>query len=426
MRKVLFGLVGLILVAVGFYFLVSNKNSVETPLPEETLIPFYRPAENINAKVTVVTEKLPQISTIEITSDGKYMFAANLTGNIWVFQKIDGKFVQQEKPFFELETGQPGFPPEEAGLTGIILGADFETSGDIFLTYSFAESEGVLKNRVTKIKFTLTQTGVVGENPTLVFEANALGGPSHQIQDGVGLLVNGKPHIMFSVGEGFKAERALDPLLEAGKVILIQADGKAPEGLRPYPNSPKVQAVGVRNAPAIAYNPKTQKFALVDTGPSVNDRFLYGKLLPVDGNNSQPLSFNWDGSDESLAMPAFDPYTVAKQDMVLYRWSPTETAVNVAFYENESLPKLNENEQYVLVSIFGMTGSLQNTSGKKILLGTITHGDQDKIQFQTLIERADAGEGKLGHPLGLAIDPQTKDVYFGDILEGRIYKVAFN
>lgn len=205
--------------------------------------------------------------------------------------------------------------------------------------------------------------------------------------------------------------------------MLIQRDGKEPMGVRPYPESPKVQALGIRNAPAIGINPKNGKVAIGDTGPNNYDRFLYGTVFDTAGFNIQKLSFNWNGTEESLKKSAPDLYDVGKE-MVLHRWVPTETAVNIVFYENTTLTKLKDNQQYVLVVLFGRTGEKNNTPGKKIMLGTLEEGRQNRLLLSPLIDRAAIGEGQLGHPIGLGVDRSTGDIYFGDIMEGRIYKAS--
>lgn len=49
---------------------------------------------------------------------------------------------------------------------------------------------------------------------------------------------------------------------------------------------------------------------------------------------------------------------------------------------------------------------------------------QPEISFKTIIKRTKNADGKLGNPIGLEIDPQNNNFFFGDILEGRIYMVT--
>ena len=422
MRRLVLLICVAIIIAIGVFVIFRKRPPLFVQSSDMSGISTYKVAGEISATVSIFDE-VEQVTQIDVSPDGSYMLVGTLGGTVWVYHRVDGVFRRQLEPFFVLKTSQPGFPPEEAGLTGITYGADFEMSGDVFLLYSFAFEKKSFRNRVTRVQFVKRGNRVVGINPEQIFEANTAGTGSHQIQDGIGIIMAGKPHLLFTVGEGFEGERALDPTKEAGKVMLIQRDGKEPLGVRPYPESPKVQALGIRNAPAIGVNPKNGKVAIGDTGPNNYDRFLYGAVFDKAGFNTQKLSFNWNGTEESLKKGAPDLYD-AKKEMVLYRWVPTETAVNIAFYENQKLPKLKENQTYALVVLFGRTGEKNNTPGKKIMLGVVEEGNQNKLSMSPLVDRTQEGEGKLGHPIGLGVDRTTGDIYFGDIMEGRIYKVS--
>lgn len=303
------------------------------------------------------------------------------------------------------------------------LGADFETSGDVFFLYSFGFEKGSFRNRVMRVQFTKRGSKIVGTAPKDIFEATTPGTGSHQIQDGVGLMIRDIPHLLFVMGEGFVGKRAPDPKEEAGKLMLITRDGEGAAGERPFDENSKVQGLGLRNPPAIAINSKSGKIAIADTGPSSADRFIYGSMYDVNGKNTQALSFNWDGEEQSLQKGAPDFYDGGKE-MIIHRWTPTETAVNIAFYENEKLPALPQGSYYALVTLFGRTGEKGNEPGKKIMLATLSEGLTNSISFQPLILRIAAVADELGHPIGLAVDPGTKEIYFGDIIEGRIYRAV--
>lgn len=419
-RTLTFIVVGLIAGCVVYF---SDRLPFLTKRTNVSSAPSYAMAAGMPGSIRVFDPDVSQISQIDISSDGTLMFVGTLSGTIWVYKKTEGTFVRQKNPFFAVDTAQPGFPPQEAGLTGVALGADFESSGDVFLLYSYAQGKKDFRNRITRVTSTVQNGEMLGTEPIMIFEANTPGASSHQIQDGIGILVNGKPHLFFTVGEGFKAARALDVSLESGKAMLIGRDGSAPEGTRPYPQFPKIQAIGVRNAPGIARNPASGFIAIADTGPTNYDRLLYGAFVNTQGNNNSAFSLMWDGSEDSLKKSVPDVYS-KNREMVLHRWAPTETAVNIVFYTNDTLPALPPNQNYVLVTLFGKTGDTSSAFGRKILLGVLDHGATNRITFQPLIERTPEGKKVLGHPLGLAADPQTNDIYFGDIMEGRIYTAS--
>lgn len=387
----------------------------------------YTPVDTKHFRVSLFAENMGSLTRIRFTPDGDTMLVSTLNENIYAFHRVGDKFVKQEKPFFSLKTGLPGFPPEESGLSGMVLGADFETSGDIFLLYTANEKEQ-LKNRVTRITFKRDGDDVIGTNPTLIFEGNTISQPSHQIQGGVGVMIGGVGHLMFNVGDAVEAKNAHDLSKEAGKVMLIKRDGGAPLGPRPFPQNPKIQAIGLRNAFDLALNPfdPLGRFILGDTGTGNNDRLIYGKLLDTQGKSNQGIDLQWDGNDPSLEKSILDLNTSGTPEMVLHRFAPTQTIDDAVFFEGGwgRIPKSDAKTSNVLLSIWGQTGSTNNTPGKKILLGKLDiSGSQPRITLSDFIVRSELGQGKMGHPLGLAVDPKTSAIYFGDIIEGNIYKV---
>ncbi|MEK7526006.1 MAG: PQQ-dependent sugar dehydrogenase [Patescibacteria group bacterium] len=408
-KQFLFILACSVFILMVAYWIVFLKNKSQPAFVSigNTITPLYKGVSK-DTKVSVFADNVPYVTDIEITPDGKTLLAAGLTGKIYAFQKVNEQWQRQSELFFDLETFQPGFPPEEAGLTGIILAADFDQSQQVFLNYSYSPSKKTYKNRVSRVTVNKIGESLIGLDPKLIFEANTDGAPSHQIQDGVGLMVANKPHILFGIGEGFKANQALDVNKEAGKLILIQSDGSSPEGIRPYDN-PKIQAIGVRNPPDIAVNPVNGNIVVSDTGPDHFDRLLYGKLVDSSGDNVKRFNFGWDGKETSLNKTIANPF--GSGNLNLYKWKDTETAVSLSFF----------SENQLLVTLFGKTGSKDNTPGKKLILGTIVG---NRITFKTIIDRQKEGDGQLANPIGSAVDPITKEIYFGDLMEGRIYKAA--
>ncbi|MEK7801478.1 MAG: PQQ-dependent sugar dehydrogenase, partial [Pseudomonadota bacterium] len=411
--------IGVLLIALGYWYWNFGRMPKTIP-PLSRQEPSSYQATGPVPMVITHFDDVTQVTNFEITPDGKYMLVATLPGTVWIYHKVDGNFVRQKVPFFAVTTSQPGWPPQEAGLTGLVLGVDFEKSGDVFLIYSFAKEKRSFRNRITRVKFTNRLGQVLGASPQKIFEANTPGTGSHQIQDGVGVMVKDTPSILFTVGEGFVAARALKPEEEAGKLMLITRDGTSVPGARPFPQSPKVQALGIRNAPGMARNAENGNIMIADTGPNNYDRLLYGKLFDAQGNNDKKLSFLWDGTEASLTKPIPNAYD-EDRDSGLHRFVPTQTAVSMVFIDSAKLPTLGEKQQYVLVTLFGRTGEPGNDPGKRIELGKISHEEKgNTISLTPFIGRVSGVADKLGHPIGLAFDAETGVIYFGDIIEGRI------
>jgi plastocyanin/type II secretory pathway pseudopilin PulG len=386
----------------------------------------YKVAQEYNFNTEVFASDIPQITRIEITPNGQHMFVATLTGDIWIFTKKDGKFIKQQDKFYKVETNVVGFPAEN-GLTGLTFGADFATSGDVFVTYAFQNDKNELKNRVARLTLAKEGDNFIGKEFTQIFEGNVNTASAHQIQGGVGVMVNSKPHFMFPVGDGLAASSSHDLSKDAGKVMFIQRDGSNPEGERPYPENPKIQAVGIRNIYDLEPNSfDNNKIMFIDTANGKNDKLVYGNLFSKDGKNTQKLDMLWKGDDANQKLAIADLYTTGNPNMNLFQWEDTVTPMDIEFYPGGigKIPSSNNSEVYFLLTVFGQTASTRNSPGKRIMLGKLTDlNTQPKVELKDFVLRNNAGQGFMGHPVTVAVDPLTKEIYFGDIVEGRVYRV---
>lgn len=417
----------LVLVVAGVMVLLKNRGGVA-----KEVLP-YEFVDASDGTIRRIATDLGPVTRIKFTPDGKYMLVGLLQGEVHAFLRDpEGEWVKQEGPIVTVKTSFPGFPPEENGLTGMALAADYATSGEIFLTYAAQAGEGDFRNRVARATLTDADGKLTGSEATDIFEANAKTSSSHQIQAINGILVEGTSHAIFQLGEGFQAARANDLTQEAGKVMLIQRDGKDPLGPRPFKNQPKIQAIGLRNPPEMTINEldPEKRIGIADTGAGKNDRFIYAKLIDlVNGKAVKGLEFGWAGNDvPDLADKRPDPNVAGNTDSVVYRWDPTHTATNLVFHPGKgAIPTSTNDQTSVLVSLFGPTGEAgfnedgTKKVGREIWLGNLKLGTNPSVTWEPFIVRSEAFIAELGHPIGLERDPQTNDLIFADILEGALY-----
>jgi hypothetical protein len=421
--KILLGVIFVGVLAVGIYAMQRS----EKDNPEIT----YEVDNKSGLFIEEFARDMGSITRIKISPDNKVMLVSTLTQGVHAFVRQDGAgFVQQEELFYNPELDLPGFPPKETGMTGLVFGANFNEHRDVFMMHTAPNEEGTLKNRITRITLREEDGMVTGIDPVVIFESNVDAQASHQIQGGVSFMHEGESHLLFLIGDAFNNENPQDVSKEAGKLMLIKRDGSNPSGNRPFPEHPKIQALGIRNAYDIAIdtNDQLRRFAIGEAGDASHDRFIYGNLRPASSDTEViPLNFGWDGSSESREGGLTDQQTQGEPEMVISTWDDTVTPDDIAFIPGGfgEIPQPGENESLVLVSTWGKSGSTERSPGKEIMLGTITGLDaQPEIAFTSLIRRSAFGEGKMGHPLGLAFDTTTNDIYFGDILEGTIYRVS--
>ena len=408
LKKALIGL--LLIILLSFIFkdklqnLFGSSKVTKGPIVDSSEIfdgVSYVAVDSSKFDISILVKNLASPTRIKITPDGKHLLVTQITGEVLGFDRTSDGWSSEPYLVTKVETKFPGFPPDEAGLVGMIFSENFTKNGKLFLLYTFMDKDEKVQNHISLT--TLKENGgkVKGTSPKQIFQANIAGNPSHQITDGISVNVDSTPHLLFLIGEGFDGTRAQNPDLEAGKLMLISEDGR----------EKKIAGLGIRNGFVMAKNPNDPdgKILISDTGPDKYDRLIYTNPF-----KSVIPNFGWDGNQDKLALPIPDPNFKKVTDMVIYRLEVTKTFVGLGFQKDGSL----------LATLFGKTGYKDNSVGKEILLGSITNLEgQPKVSFKTIIKRNPKTIGKFGNPIGMEIDNKTGDFFFADIMEGRIYMV---
>lgn len=436
MKKFLLVVSVLLIVLVGFVFLKRQKAITQKPVPSFADQIFsglgYSAVDPTHFAISLFADQVPAPTRIKITPDGKHLLVTEITGQVIAFDRIGGEWSKTSYPLLNIDTHFPGLPPEEGGLTGVVFSSDFEKNGKLFLLHSFKDQDGKIFNRVSLSTVSSQENRLVATPPQQIFEANTIGSDSHQITDGIALKVGGVPQLLFAVGEGFNQNTAQNPSAESGKILMISEDGSNPVGERPFAQNPKIQAIGLRNAYVLTQNPyqsanqNLQNVMIADTGPNRFDRIIYPRLFSLSGNKIQPINLGWNGDEDNLQKPIPDPNHVGIKDMVLLRLPETRTFTGLAFHPGKgAIPKSTTEAQSILMTLYGKTGSTQNTPGKEIWLGRLSGSTTaPTLSTKPIIIRNPEAAGKMGNPIGLEIDPQTGNFFFADVVEGRIYQVS--
>lgn len=397
-----------LVVCLTLVFFYTKNNSISKDFPKGPTVDkseiydgvTYEPVEKSNYEIKIIAKDLLSPTRIKLTPDNKHLLITQLTGEVLALDKTNDGW---SDPYLvtRVDTKFPGFPPDEAGLTGLALSSDFDTNKKVFLLYTFKEKSGKIQNRISAFNINSKEGKLTGSIPKKIFQANITGNASHQITDGAGIKINGKSRLAFLIGEGFDSKRAQDPTLQAGKLMSVDENGE----------NPIIHALGIRNGYVFAKNPidPDNKWLISDTGPDKYDRLIYTN--PFTENT---LNFGWNGNQDDLALPIKDPNNSAVTDMVIFRYPETRTFTGIDFSQNGQ----------VLITLFGKTGYKDNSPGKEILLGKIGNSNgQPKIVFKSIIRRTRDAQGKYGNPLGMSIDSDTGNFFFADVIEGRIFQV---
>lgn len=388
---VLFALVILGFIALGWV----GKNLFEAKFGLNAL-PEARYVSTVYGRdVVQAAEGLPGLTRVKITPDEWTMFATTLDGKVWVLNNVnnEGRYVLQEEPIYSVPIGFKA--EEENGMTGLAVSYDFILDHNVFVSYvKKVGNEG--RNFIDRLTLEQADGKWRVKNVRNIFVGNVPVLGAHQIQGMITLPVEDKLHVMFTVGDAYTAEYAKDVTKEAGKIMLIQADGTNPLGDRPFPAHPKIQATGIRNAYDLGRNELNDWFYLTINGPEANDVIMYAPLLDA----TKQIDFGWDGTAASMLKPTANGEPA---NFLVYKWDTTVAPTDLVV---DSLGRF-------FLNIYASN----RYPSEEVWMGEM--GRNGRLKMTKVAVRKESEED--GHTIGLAISNLTGNIWFGDIRDGALY-----
>ena len=180
----------------------------------------------------------------------------------------------------------------ETGLAGLCIDPE---RGDVFATYAYYESAGVLRNGMARFE---TKPRHFARTPTRkVVLTRLFGGDLAAISHQIGPCEVTPEGIYVTVGDGERPERARDPTSTLGKVLRVDRSGDPAPG-NPFRRqassavAPSVWASGFRNP--FGLKVMRGRVFVADNGRAL-DRFL-----EVEAGGD----YGWSGSDLTIGMNA--------------------------------------------------------------------------------------------------------------------------
>jgi glucose/arabinose dehydrogenase len=268
------------------------------------------PADTTAFSVETVASGLEVPWSLALSPDGR-LFVTERAGRIRVIAG-DSLLPQAWATLGVREQG-------EAGLMGMALSPDFESTGHVFVVGTF-EDDGNLVNRIVR----LTDRGGRGADPTVVVD----GIPAAQFHAGDALAFGPDGMLYVATGDARDPGSAEEPGSLAGKILRYRPDGSVPPD-NPTAGSP-VWALGLRNPQGMAWDPETGQLFATDHGPSgfPNERFRTGNdelnAIVGGGNYGWPNVAGAGGGASRI-----DPVVV---------WDPAIAPSGLAWYASDALP----------------------------------------------------------------------------------------
>ncbi len=390
------------------------------------------------ATLEVVDCGLAFPSRMAITPDGEFLLVAQLRGVIEVFQRTSNGFEAAVTPLHDLGDLDV---EDEAGLTGMFFGVDFDLDAeqeerrDLFVTFQRDEDDRGI-NIIRRLTLERTANGLSATAPVDIIRFPEATGQAHQIQNGVGLMVEDQPHILVAVGDANRFRNARDPTTSPGTLQLLKRDGSSPAGDRPWPEAPSTHAIGVRNVYGFVLLPSTvdarPTIVAYENGNTETDRGWLIRLFPESGPPAQ-LDLGNVGDDDADSWLAFeDLHTRAAlgggRTAVFDTISPPRAPTEVAYHPGGGpIPESVAGAASFVVAMFGESGTTTLSPGKGLELVSVTNIGGAALQSdrRLLVRRRAETEGQFRHPVPLAVDPVTGDIYLADIITGELSRLTF-
>ena len=144
----------------------------------------------------------------------------------------------------------------ETGLMGLALDPRFPTSPFVYACYSYRTGEGVIYNRIVRLR----ETSARGGDETVLLDRI----PGAAYHNGCRLKFGPDEKLYATTGDAQDDTLAQSLASLAGKVLRLNGDGTIP-GNNPYPGSP-VWSLGHRNPQGLAWEPESGRLFVSEHG----------------------------------------------------------------------------------------------------------------------------------------------------------------
>jgi hypothetical protein len=261
---------------------------------------------------------LTQPSDVAVAPDGRILITERTTGNL--LQIRMGEL--QPAPLCHVSVETAG----EAGLLGVAVHPDFESTGWIYLYYTDLVSGS---NRV--VRFTVQ--GDSCANPLTLLD---LGAGGAFLRNGGGISFGPDEKLYVATGDMEVPGDGQVPDILQAKILRLEPDGSVPED-NPTPGS-LVYAIGIRDGRGVAFHPAGQVY-MADAGALYDLSHDELNAVPAGGN------LGWDDASGNSGGLFDDP-------LVSWSASPDELVgpAGLALYGAEAFPVFDSDGTSLLLN----------------------------------------------------------------------------
>ncbi len=344
-----------------------------------------------NLTATVIAEGLDHPWALSFLPDGR-MLVTERSGQLRVISDgVAGEPIE----------GTPDVYNEgQGGLLDLALAPDFETSGQIYLTFSeLAADAGLQRGQGTAVlsaKLVLEGDGGRLENSQVIFRMNRFTTTNRHF--GSRVVIGNDGNLFVTLGERGEQDRAQDMTDLAGAIVRIAPDGSVPED-NPKPDgwAPELWSKGHRNPQGATLRDDGVLFT-VEHGARGGDEVNmpqpganYGWPVITYGVDYSGVAIGEGTEKEGLEQP-------------LHYWDPSISPSGLDFYDGQLLPAWQGD-----LLAGGLSGQL--------LVRLDMEGD-------AVVGEERLFEGQLGRIRDVRVGPDGAIYLLTDEDNGRLIRVA--
>jgi glucose/arabinose dehydrogenase len=217
---------------------------------------------------------------------------------------------------------------EDAGLHDVVLHPDYARNGWLYISYSHGPRE---RSTTAIDRYRLQGTRLVDQQR--VFTADAWS--EDRFHYG-GRMVFNDGYLYVTIGDRHHQDRAQELDNHAGKILRLDADGRAPPD-NPFVSNPEAEpeiwSYGHRNPQGLAVNPETGELWSGEHGPMHGDEL---NVIRRGGNYGWPIiSYGWQYSGGPIGQG------ITRQDGLeqpLWVWTPAIAPSGLVLYAGAQFP----------------------------------------------------------------------------------------
>ena len=238
-------------------------------------------------------------------------------------------------------TGLPAdiFVEGHGGLLDVAIAPDFETSREIYLSYSYgtADANGTALVRATLPSETKAPSDLV--NPTVIFRSSPPKAAASHFGGKIAFLPDDT--LVLTLGDGFAyREDAQKADTHLGKLVRLTRDGGMPQD-NPFVGKskdglefkPQIYSLGHRNVQGLAYDVQTNTLWEHEHGPRGGDEL---NIIEPGANYGWPLATK--GRDYQGAR--ISPYETFEGTVdPVHDWVPSIAPSGLAIYRGDMFPE---------------------------------------------------------------------------------------